>query len=508
MKKLICWLSVLIALLNGASADAAPPAAPQNIQQAWLMTETLLMWDDAPGATSYNVYRADDTNTTWMLVASNLNVPRWRDDAWAFLPSYYVVTAVNGDGESAASDLATVNEAWGGLVTLSDIATWNNNLTPTNAIVDWYTSDSLGNQGIVEWGVAEANATNFSFILINTNYLPAQTFDLTNLSPLTPYNLRVTSISPNRGGVSAIRFFVTPDTNHPPVAEPFTAWGAVPTNGGLILLRGYDSNTPPQSLTFRVISGPTNGTVSEIQPGWEWTTAWIQYTPTPGVRGYDHFQFVVKNGTWDSAPALVTLTNWFNSLPAITNGALTAIEDTATPFSIPAVDPEGDELTFQFYSMNGTISGTPPDLFFTPQTNFSGSTWLWYYVSDGFAFGQGTFTVEVTPVNDAPEIMTNWMSSTVFSTWEDQPKSIWLFINDPDPIGPNEIITVSAPAHGTIGGDQWNFIYTPASNFFGTDQFTVAARELDGNTGAPVTFTIEVQSMNDAPIAFDQEITG
>ena len=44
-------------------------------------------------------------------MASNLTLPRWRDEAWQFLPSYYVVTAVNTDGEGAASDIATVSEA-------------------------------------------------------------------------------------------------------------------------------------------------------------------------------------------------------------------------------------------------------------------------------------------------------------------------------------------------------------------------------------------------------------
>jgi len=84
-------------------------------------------------------------------------------------------------------------------------------------------------------------------------------------------------------------------------------------------------------------------------------------------------------------------------------------------------------------------------------------------------------------VNDPPEIMTNWMGSTVFSTWEDQPKPIWLFIYDPDPIGPTEIVEVSAPSHGTIGGNQWNFVYTPPQTF----SARISLRSPRGNSTAP-----------------------
>jgi hypothetical protein len=51
----------------------------RNVQSFWLVSESLLTWNDVPGAVSYNVYRSDDTNTTWSLVASGLSVPRFRD---------------------------------------------------------------------------------------------------------------------------------------------------------------------------------------------------------------------------------------------------------------------------------------------------------------------------------------------------------------------------------------------------------------------------------------------
>jgi hypothetical protein len=508
MKTLVQKITFVIALIVSLSANAAAPLAPANLQQAWLVTESLLLWDEVPEATGYNVYRADDTNTAWALVASNLAEPRWRDEAWQFLPSYYVVTAVNAEGESPASDIATVNEAWGFTISIGDINIWNNTLTSSNALVNWVTSNPDGDQGIVEWGTAETNATNFTFFLLNTNYLPWHNFNLTNLAPLTAYNLRITSISSNRGGVSVLRSFTTPDTNHPPVAEAFTWPWPIPTNGMWVTLRGYDSNQPPAELAFRIVSQPTNGTLSAIQTWWQWNEAIVFYTPAPGARGYDHFQYVVNNGTWDSAPALVTLTNWVNSLPAVTNGFLTTAEDTPMAFTLPVFDAEGDPVTFEInpWSVgNGTVSGTPPNLIFTPSTNFNGFAWFWYQVSDGYEQTFGNISIEVTPVNDPPVIMTDFIGT--ITTWEDQPNFFYVPLLDVDGLSSYEIIQVTAPAHGTIGIEENQVVYRGETNYFGSDSFVLKVREADGTTSEPATIPVEVMPVNDMPVALDQNVT-
>src|SRR5436190_10556340 len=90
----------IVSLFLCSIALAAPPSQPQNVQQAWLGTESLLLWDEAANATSYNIYRSDNTNTTWTLVGSS-SVPRFRDATYQFLPSFYVVTSVNADSESS-----------------------------------------------------------------------------------------------------------------------------------------------------------------------------------------------------------------------------------------------------------------------------------------------------------------------------------------------------------------------------------------------------------------------
>src|SRR6185503_19332652 len=105
MKMFKLLLASIVSWHLGSIAIAAPPAAPQNVQQAWLGLEALLLWDESPDATSYKIYRSDNTNTMWTLVGSS-SVPRFRDAAFEFLPSFYVVTAVNAEGESPGSELS------------------------------------------------------------------------------------------------------------------------------------------------------------------------------------------------------------------------------------------------------------------------------------------------------------------------------------------------------------------------------------------------------------------
>ena len=496
----------VLSLLLWANGFAASPSQPQNLQQAWLGTESLLIWDETPAATSYNIYRADETNTTWTLVGSS-SVSRFRDPTFQFLPSYYVITAVNADGESTPSELSTVSYVEGYTISVYEPYQWNGTLSATNAIVQWSTSDPNGGQGLIDWGL---DATNFAWFDINTNYLAYQAFSLTNLSPKTFYFYRLTSITSNRAGVSYAGYFQTPDTNHPPFAEDWTYLWPFPTNGTSIWLRGYDSNEPQQSLTFRIVSQPTNGTVSEIQPSqWSFNEAYVIYTPNLHARGYDRFQFVVNNGTWDSAPATVTITNWYNTPPLVVLGdTLTTAEDTPIALPIPAFDAEGDPLTFYVPGVSawhGTISGVAPNLIFTPETNYFGPASTWWSVSDGYEEVWGWFQIDITPVNDKPVLVTNDMPPIV--TWEDWPVQFWLWICDVDWTGDYQLIQITPPAHGALGTNLWPVTYLPETNFFGVDSFTIAVRESDGTTSDPQTYYVTVMPLDDQPIGFDQNVT-
>jgi hypothetical protein len=89
--------------------------------------------------------------------------------------------------------------------------------------------------------------------------------------------------------------------NHPPVANN----QSVTTAGGwakLITLTASDMNNDP--LTFSIVSGPTNGLLSNFNA----TNGTVLYTPIPSFAGVDTFTFLANDGTTNSAPATVTIT--------------------------------------------------------------------------------------------------------------------------------------------------------------------------------------------------------
>src|SRR5689334_21747091 len=91
---------------------AAVPEPPQNVQPAWIYGGPVncarLTWDPVQDAESYNVYRFTDATMSWDPIATGItNLMNFDFEAFS-APKSYVVTAVNGDGESSASGIATV----------------------------------------------------------------------------------------------------------------------------------------------------------------------------------------------------------------------------------------------------------------------------------------------------------------------------------------------------------------------------------------------------------------
>ena len=179
-----------------------------------------------------------------------------------------------------------------------------------------------------------------------------------------------------------------------------------------------------------------------------------------------------------------TITVTANHPPVATNTTATTPEDTPCQLTFSATDPDNDTLTF---SSDSPYSYTPP-------ADFNGEDIVYFTVSDGNGgIAEGTVTITVTPVNDAPvawggEIATN----------EDIPVDISLFAYDVD--GDDISYTVvTAPSHGTlstIDPDTGETSYTPTADWYGTDTFTFKVNDglLDSDTA---TVTIVVNPVGD-----------
>jgi hypothetical protein len=73
-----------------------------------------------------------------------------------------------------------------------------------------------------------------------------------------------------------------------------------------------------------------------------------------------------------------------NHPPTVQNLAVSGPANMPTPIHLAGSDVDGNSLTFSFASpAHGTLSGTPPDLIYTPSLNFIGTDSFLYKASDG-----------------------------------------------------------------------------------------------------------------------------
>ena len=186
-----------------------------------------------------------------------------------------------------------------------------------------------------------------------------------------------------------------------------------------------------------------------------------------------------------------------NGAPTADSQNVSTNEDTSLPITLTGHDPENNPLTFTVVTnpTHGALSGTPPNLTYTPAANYNGSDSFTFKVNDSSSDSNiATVSITVNPVNDAP--IANGQS---VSTNEDTAKGITLTGSDVDG---NALFfsVVSGPTHGTLSGAPPNVTYTPASNYHGPDSFTFKAN--DGTADSNIAMvSISVDAVNDAPIA-------
>jgi VCBS repeat-containing protein len=185
-------------------------------------------------------------------------------------------------------------------------------------------------------------------------------------------------------------------------------------------------------------------------------------------------------------------------------------EDSSTQFTVAASDANSsDVLTYSTTNgANGTVSpvaGTTDRFTYTPNPNFNGQDTFTITVSDGNGGTVSqTITVNVAPVNDAPELA----STQNVAAGKNQ--AITIPVNASDIDGDTLSFTVSAnPSSGTVTQsptDSNKFIYTPNNGFSGNDSFTVEVSDQNGGIRSQ-TITVAVSGNTPPTVEAIQSIT-
>lgn len=255
------------------------------------------------------------------------------------------------------------------------------------------------------------------------------------------------------------------------------ALSAVSSNPSVVsnLSVSYTSPAPTGTLTFRPVAN-ASGTA----------TITVTVRDSGGIR---------KGGTDTFTRSFVVTVAPVNDAPVARSFAIQTTEDKPTLAPLSATDIDGGALTYSITTSpaHGSLSGTAPNFTYTPAADFSGTDSFAYVANDGqLDSAPATVSVTVTPVNDAPTV-----TSQMLRAFEDT--SLPVLVTGTDAEGsPLTFAIALAPSHGTVSGTGPNFVYTPAADYVGADQFTVKAN--DGTIDGPAaTIYVNVDPVNDAP---------
>jgi Bacterial Ig domain/Dockerin type I domain len=246
-----------------------------------------------------------------------------------------------------------------------------------------------------------------------------------------------------------------------------------------ITLTGSDPDVPPLALTYST-STASHGVLSGTAPN-------LTYTPNAGYHGADSFTFTVSNGSNTSTPATVSIAVGVGTPTANAQSANVAF-NTATPITLTGSDPDVPPLTLTYAATaaaHGVVSGSAPNLTYTPNAGYQGADSFTFTVNNGFNTSTpATVSIVVgigTPTANAQSV------SVGFNT----AKAVTLTGSDPDVPPLPLTYAASAAAHGVLSGSAPNLIYTPNAGFQGADSFTFTASN-GFNTSPPATVVINV----------------
>lgn len=235
----------------------------------------------------------------------------------------------------------------------------------------------------------------------------------------------------------------------------------------------------------------------------------ISYQPAANFNGGVAFLYQIEDANGDTATATVNVTvNAVNDAPTANPQTVTTPEDTLVAISLTGADSDGNPLTFSVTTgpANGSLSGTPPNVAYTPNSGFSGADGFDFQVCDPAPLcGTATVTINVMAVANTPPVANpdgeNFTQGSGPSLTVPAPGVLG---NDTDADGDAlSAVLASGPANGNLTlNPDGSFTYTPDAGFTGADSFTYTAD--DGNAvSAPATVTITVRAQVTAtPIPF------
>lgn len=329
--------------------------------------------------------------------------------------------------------------------------------------------------------------------------------------------------------------------NDLPTLNPLADLNAIATNANYtltVLLAGITSGATNESQTLSVtVAGNSNPSLFRSTPSVVYTSpntnGSLVLSPTRNGTGTSTLTVRVNdNGssnnvidrsfvlnirdTGNALPGVSTIANQTTPEDTPTAAIAFTVSDATTPASLITVTGRSSNPSL-LPDANIVLAGTTGNRTVTlrPATNQFGTATVTLSVTDtNFGSTNRSFTLTVTPVNDAP-VISSMTNVTLLRNTPSAP----LPVNVGDAETPAGNLTVTATSGNTtlvpnanlrLGGSGTNraLVVTPATNQSGSATITVAVS--DGTNTANTAFTVTVTSLNDAPTisSIADQVTG
>jgi hypothetical protein len=312
----------------------------------------------------------------------------------------------------------------------------------------------------------------------NLTYTPTGTY-----SGADVFTYTVTNLGGNNTGTVNVTVQPAPAI---PVAQNSTASVAFNTATQITAVAGGGNGNP---LTYTRTGGPSHGTLSAF------TGAVATYTPTTGYVGTDSFTFTASDGAHASNTGTVTIAVNQAAPVAQSQSVTTAFVTTANIVLVATGLPP---ITYSIVTQpaHGTLSGTAPNVTYTPGSNYAGADSFTFKANNGGDSNIATVSITVTPPS-AP--VPNSQSVTV------QYQTATPITISGTGLGTITCVVTVQPSNGTLSGTAPAITYTPNSGYYGADSFKFTCSNPGGTSNPPGIVSLTV--LPQPPVALPQSVT-
>ncbi|WP_417258747.1 cadherin-like domain-containing protein [Celeribacter sp.] len=257
------------------------------------------------------------------------------------------------------------------------------------------------------------------------------------------------------------------------------------------------NDTDPDGDTLTVINATVPADQGTLVDNGDGT---VTFTPAPDFNGEATISYEISdgNGGTDTGVHTVNVTP-VDDAPVTEDDTATTPEDTAVTIDVldNDTDPDGQPLTISDATVpadQGTVEIVGNELVFTPAPDFNGPATITYTAQDPDGNETpGTVTVDVTPVNDAPDAVDD-TASTDFNT----AVTIDVLDNDTDVDGDDLKVVAATSPDGTVDiNADGTITFTPTDGFEGETTITYTIEDDGGlQDTAEVTVTVDEQPLD------------